>query len=293
MRWACLLAAAVLPPAATVTRRHGRPRPRPRASDPGPRRSARPPRPRGRRRRPGGARPLRCPASSSRAGWGSRVRALGGGDFVKLNGRRPRLAMVDADGRVLRRIELGARPTTYTRVLACGHRGRVAAAWLERRDEFMTLRLSMGGEARTVDTEHAPYDYGEMSGVALAFFPDGSLLVGLRRLPRGAGRDPSRPTVPSARRSGSGPASEVTQIAAEIGRRGRAVVGLGRRSTRGRGAQRAPARLRRHASSGARPASIDRSSCVRARFLRHAASTGSRPARRRSGSPSRRTAARC
>src|SRR5690349_5167889 len=45
--------------------------------------------------------PLHCPASSARAGWPSRVRAIGDGRYVKLFGHRPRLAAVDAGGHLL------------------------------------------------------------------------------------------------------------------------------------------------------------------------------------------------
>ena len=74
------------------------------------------------------ARPLRCPASSSRAGWPSRVLALGGNRYAKLWGRRPRLAAVDARGHLLGQQELGARRITRARArvrAGRAHRRRV------------------------------------------------------------------------------------------------------------------------------------------------------------------------
>ena len=174
--------------------------------------------------------PLRCPASSSRAGWPSRVRALGDDRYAKLWGRRPRLVEVDADGHLLGQTELGARRPTDTRALACGRGRRLAAAWIEYRgDRLYALRVavrSSGGKlsaAQTVDAARAVYDYEVISGLALAYAPDGSLLVayGVFREVRGVIVAPSGDAGPPFK---LGPAAETTQIAAEIGRRGRAVV---------------------------------------------------------------------
>ena len=59
--------------------------------------------------------PPKCPVASSRAGWPSRVLALGDGKYAKLWGQRPRLADVDADGHLLGQTELGARRPAATR----------------------------------------------------------------------------------------------------------------------------------------------------------------------------------
>jgi hypothetical protein len=174
--------------------------------------------------------PLACPAASSRAGWPSRVLALEDGRFAKLWGRRPRLADVDADGHLLGQTELGARRPATTRALACGRGGRLAAAWVEYRgDSVYALRIATRapdgrlGAARTVDTARSPYDDYGVDDVALAYAPDGSLLVAysVYRAVRGA-------VVSSSGALGRpfklGPASETSQLAAEIGERGRAVV---------------------------------------------------------------------
>ena len=174
--------------------------------------------------------PLRCPASSSRAGWPSRVLALGDDRYAKLWGRRPRLADVDADGHLLGQTELGARRRADASALACGPGGRVAAAWVEYRgDRLWALRIatrSPGGNvsaAKTVEATRAVYDYRAITGLALAFGPDGSLLVayGVFKEVRGVMVSPSGDAGPPSK---LGPAEEITQIAAEVGRRGRAVV---------------------------------------------------------------------
>ncbi len=174
--------------------------------------------------------PLKCPVASSRAGWPSRVLAVGDGKYVKLWGRRPRLADVDAEGRLLGQTELGARLPAETRALACGRDGRLAVAWVERRgDASYRLRVVLrapGGALtppRTVATARSPFDDVGVNDAALAFAPDGELLVAYSIFGE----------VRAARvfRSGEigrsfklGPASENTQLAAVIGSRGRAVV---------------------------------------------------------------------
>src|SRR4051794_35814907 len=50
--------------------------------------------------------PIACPASSSRAGWASRVRSLGGGRYVKANDSHAQLTFVNRDGEVLRKRSL-------------------------------------------------------------------------------------------------------------------------------------------------------------------------------------------
>ena len=129
--------------------------------------------------RAGGRRPLRCPASSSRARWPSRVLRRTDGTFVKLWGRRPRLAEVSAEGRLKRRQELGARKPANVRALACGRGDRLAAAWTESTGAGTArLMLSLGGQpARRIATATAPYYDAPIGAVALSFARDGSLLV--------------------------------------------------------------------------------------------------------------------
>jgi hypothetical protein len=161
-------------------------------------------------------RPLRCPASSSRARWPSRVLRRTDGTFVKLWGRRPRLAEVTATGSLLRQTELGARKPTDVRALACGPGDRVAAAWTEWLGNGRArLLLSWGGErARVLDTAEAPYDDAPIGDVALAFAPDGSLLVAysvfkaVRAVRVTADGVVGEPFV-------LGPAFEITQVVAE------------------------------------------------------------------------------
>jgi hypothetical protein len=166
--------------------------------------------------------PLRCPASSARAGWPSRVLALGDGTYVKLWGRRPRLATVDARGHLLSQKELGAKEPADERVLACGRGGRTAAAWTAYRSEGLesvtgTYRVLVDGQ--TVDTVHVAYNPPDL---AVAFAPDGSVLVAysVDKAVRAVVITDGRPSLPIT----LGPASNVSTVAAEIGSGGRAVV---------------------------------------------------------------------
>jgi hypothetical protein len=169
---------------------------------------------------------LRCPVASSRAGWPGRVLALGDGTFVKLWGRRPRLAKVDARGHLLGRQELGARRTSDARALACGRDGQTAAAWTEyRANDTAALKLARPGDdgAVTLDVPRGMYDDLPIGDVALAFAPDGSLLVAYSVFHEVRGV-----VVPPSGEPGApfklGPAFEVTQVAAEIAGNGRAVI---------------------------------------------------------------------
>jgi hypothetical protein len=159
--------------------------------------------------------PLRCPASSSRAGWPSRVVALDHHTYVKLWARRPRLATVDARGHVLRTRSLGARGPADEQALACGRGGKTVAAWTEYREGAYAVRV----EGRTVDTVRAQ----DGPGLAVAVASDGSTLV--------AYSVPGAVRAVVVSRSGVagepfrlGPASEVTSIAAEVGSGGRVVA---------------------------------------------------------------------
>lgn len=167
--------------------------------------------------------PLRCPASSSRAGWPSRVLALGDDTYVKLWGRRPRLATVDERGKLLSQKELGARRPADERALACGRGGRTAVAWTEYESEGIetnaaTYHVHVDGQR--VDTvRHA----AEPPSLAVAFVPDGSVLVAYS-LP-----DAVRAVVISRDGQASapirlGPAFEGSDLAAEVAASGRAIV---------------------------------------------------------------------
>ena len=168
--------------------------------------------------------PLRCPASSSRAGWPSRVLALRDGDYVKLWGRRPRLAKVDVRGHLLGQTDLGARRPSEARALACGRDGKTAVAWTEYRgNHTAALTFARRDDAITLDVVRGFYDDPPIGDVALAFAPDGSILVAysvfheVRAVVVSAGGEPGASFK-------LGPAFEVTQVAAEIADNGRAVV---------------------------------------------------------------------
>ena len=174
--------------------------------------------------------PPKCPVASSRAGWPSRVLALGDGKYAKLWGQRPRLADVDADGHLLGQTELGARRPAATRALACGRDGRLAVAWVEYRgDATYRLRVvlrSPGGELtapKTVASARAPFDDAGVDDAALAFAPDGELLIAYSIFGEVRAARVSR-SGEVGRSFKLGPASEITQLAAVIGSRGRAVV---------------------------------------------------------------------
>lgn len=166
--------------------------------------------------------PQPCPASSSRAGWPSRVLALGGDRWVKLWGRRPRLATVDARGHLLGQRELGAQAPAEQRALACGRGGQTAAAWTQYRGETnggITAPYEIWVDGQVVDTVESEY----APPLAVAIAPDGAVLVAypVRTAVRAV-------LVPRGGRPGAplrlGPASDISSVAAEIGSGGRAVV---------------------------------------------------------------------
>ena len=169
--------------------------------------------------------PLPCPVASSRAGWPSRVLDLGDHSYVKLWGRRPRLASVDAQGHLYDQTPLGARKPSTVRALACWRGGRTGAAWTEYRGSGVyALRVALRPDgARTVDVARAPYDQDGIGDVALAFTTDGSLLVvysvhhGVRAVTVSASGAASEPVT-------LGPAFEITEVAAQVATSGRVVV---------------------------------------------------------------------
>jgi hypothetical protein len=169
--------------------------------------------------------PLPCPASSSRAGWPSRVLALGDGSYAKLRGRRPRYAAVDRRGRLHAQVELGARKPSDVRAFACWRQGRTAAAWTERRgDGASALRVALRPDgARTADVVRPMYDEEGIGDVALAFAPDGTLMIvyavfgEVRAVTMTADGRLSEPVK-------VGPALERTQLQAEIASGGRVVI---------------------------------------------------------------------
>jgi len=174
--------------------------------------------------------PIGCPASSSHAGFASRVRAVGDGRFVKTNPLHPRLFTVSRDGSVLHRQSLGAPRFGYMPEvgLACGRGGRIAVAWVERHGPDLKprelLRLHIGGTARTIDSERQDgCCYDLVSSVALAYARDGTLLV-VYAVPtevRATTVSPAGSVAPAVR---VGAALGATSIVAEIAPSGRAVV---------------------------------------------------------------------
>ncbi|MDA0183208.1 hypothetical protein OJ997_23055 [Solirubrobacter phytolaccae] len=167
--------------------------------------------------------PLRCPASSARAGWPSRVLALGDDTYVKLWGRRPRLATVDARGHLLSQKELGAKAPADERALACGRGGATAAAWTEYvkpSTEGLDGDFRVVVDGRTVDTAKTPFS---PPNLAVAFAPDGAVLVAYS-VPKAV----RAVLIPRDGKPGKpielGPASDVSAVAADIGSGGRAIV---------------------------------------------------------------------
>lgn len=174
--------------------------------------------------------PIACPASSSRAGWASRIRSVGGGRFVKTNPEHPRLFTVSRDGSVLRRQSVGAPRFGYMHEvgLACGRGGRLAVAWVERHGPDLKpreiLRVRIGGTTRTIDSvRNDGCCYDLVSSVALAYARDGTLLV-VYAVPtevRATTVSPSGSVAPPVR---LGPALGATSVVTEIAPSGRAVV---------------------------------------------------------------------
>jgi hypothetical protein len=153
------------------------------------------------------------------------VLALGDGSYAKLWGRRPRFASVDRRGHLYKQMELGARRPSDVRAFACWRQGRTGAAWTEYRgDGVYALRVALGPDgAETADVVRSMYDDAGVGDIALAFTPDGTLLVvysvfdEVRAVTMTDDSELSEPLT-------LGPASERTQLQAEITRSGRAVV---------------------------------------------------------------------
>jgi len=174
--------------------------------------------------------PIACPASSSRAGWASRIRSVGGGRFVKTDPQHPRLVTVSRDGSVLRRQSIGAPRFGYMHEvgLACGQRGRIAVAWVERHGPDLKsremLRLRIGGTTSTIDSvrqDGCCYDL--VSSVALAYARDGTLLV-VYAVPTEVRATTVSPAGSVAAPVRVGPALGATSIVSEVAAGGRAVV---------------------------------------------------------------------
>ena len=105
--------------------------------------------------------------------------ALGEGSYAKLWGRRPRYASVDWRGHLYEQVELGARKPSDVRAFACWRQGRTGAAWTEYRgDGVYALRIALRPDgAKTADVVRSTCDDAGVGDVALAFTPDGTLLV--------------------------------------------------------------------------------------------------------------------
>ena len=134
---------------------------------------------------------MRCPASSSRAGRVGRPLILAGGSHV----------------------------ASSTRVLACGPRGLPAQAWVVDRGGTSRLLLLAGhGPTATIAVVEDRFDSPAISDVELVYAPDGRLLL--------VWAEPGRiraQTVGGAPVT-VGPASDLSQIAAETAADGRTVV---------------------------------------------------------------------
>ncbi|HWK27561.1 MAG TPA: hypothetical protein VNS09_13420 [Solirubrobacter sp.] len=151
--------------------------------------------------------------------------ALGDGSYAKLWGRRPRYASVDRRGHVYEQVELGARKPSDVRAFACWRQGRTGAAWTEYRgDGVYALRVALRPDgARTADVVRSMDDDAGVGDVALAFRPDGTLVVvysvfhEVRAVTMTEDSELSEPVT-------LGPASERTELQAEIARSGRTVV---------------------------------------------------------------------
>jgi hypothetical protein len=149
---------------------------------------------------------------------------IGDHNYVKLWGRRPRLADVDAQGHLYDQVGLGARQASSVRALACWRGGRTVAAWTEYRgDHVDALQVGLRpGVATTVDVVRGQYYEPGIGDVALAFTPDGELLIVYSvfhevRAVTVSASDVSEPVT-------LGPASEATQVEAESSLSGRTVV---------------------------------------------------------------------
>lgn len=151
--------------------------------------------------------------------------ALGDGSYAKLWGRRPRFASVDWRGHLYEQVELGARKPSDVRAFACWRQGRTGAAWTEYRgDGVYALRVAVRPDGvKTADVVRSMYDDAGVDDVALAFTPDGTLVVvysvfhAVRAVTMTGDSELSEPVT-------LGPALERTQLQAEISRSGRAVV---------------------------------------------------------------------
>lgn len=157
-----------------------------------------------------------CPVSSARSDG---VIDVGGGRTVIVS-ERP-LALID--GGVTR--ELRTHGSADDTALACAADGRFALGWIETRgEEVQRVRLALGDRVVTLarDTSFDALN-PSLSGIALAFEPDGELLVAFAQ-----GAKVRAVTVSPAGKVGRtvtvGRAIQFTDLAAEVAPNGRAVV---------------------------------------------------------------------
>ncbi|MDA0184392.1 hypothetical protein OJ997_29075 [Solirubrobacter phytolaccae] len=182
------------------------PRPRPTAS---PTPSAAP------ERAAAGAVPRACPVSSARSDGAVEA----GGSAVSVS-EKPLALVTDGVAK-----ELPARGTVDLTALACSADGRVALGWIEHRGErVQRLRLAVGERVVTL-VRSSDYDGLNpfLSGLALAFEPDGELLVAYGERGRVRAVTVSR-AGKLGRRVTLGRTSEYTSVVAEVAANGRAVV---------------------------------------------------------------------
>jgi hypothetical protein len=157
-----------------------------------------------------------CPVSSARSDG---ALDLGGGRTVIVALDPPAL-VVDGVAR-----ELEARGEVYEAALACAADGRYAVAWIESEGEdVQRLRLARGDQVVTLSrsTEFDALNPA-LSGLALAFEPDGELLVAFGEGPRVRAVTVS-PLGTVGRTVTLGATIQFTQAVAEVAANGRAVV---------------------------------------------------------------------
>ncbi len=170
--------------------------------------------------------PLPCPVASSRAGRPDRVLALPGGRTITLDAK----GLVDTDGGNVTHTPLPTKDDVWKRALACAKDGTIAVGWVEDTGgEQSRLRLALRrpgqplGAPVTIATVEDRYEGPTIEDAALAFAPDGRLLVVWPELKRVRALTIAA-TGSRGRTVTLGKASDSTVVAAEISRSGRAVV---------------------------------------------------------------------
>ena len=162
--------------------------------------------------------PLACPASSSRAARADRPLELSRGTWVHW-GADPGQLITNG-----RRSTVETHDFVSSRVAACDGHGRLALAWVEDREaEGSRLQLVLGHAPVTLASVGDDNEAEEITGVALAFAPNGELLVVWAEPKRVRAVTVSRADV-VGKVVTLGPASDASRLGAEVAANGRAVV---------------------------------------------------------------------